>query len=54
METLNMMMLKSLKSMESILFKYYMLSLKESLKPLHLVLIMVGKPGFTIINQKHP
>ena len=26
-----------LKSMESILFKYYMISLKESLKPLHVV-----------------
>ena len=37
METLNMMMLNPLKSMESILFKYYMISLKESLKPLHVV-----------------
>ena len=26
-----------LKSMESILFKYYMISLKKSLKPLHVV-----------------
>ena len=34
MDTLNMMMLKPLKSMESILFKYYMISLKESLLPL--------------------
>ena len=37
METLNMMMLKPLKSMESIFSKYYMISLKESLKPLHVV-----------------
>ena len=37
MEILNMMMLKPLKSMESIFFKYYMISLKESLKPLHVV-----------------
>ena len=36
-ETLNMMMLNPFKSMESILFKYYMISLKESLKPLHVV-----------------
>ena len=37
MDTLNMMTLKPLNSMESILFKYYMMSLKESLKPLHVV-----------------
>ena len=37
METLNMMMLNPLKSMESILFKYYIIYLKESLKPLHVV-----------------
>ena len=37
MDTLNMMMLNPLKSMESILFKYYMISLKESLKHLHVV-----------------
>ena len=37
METLNMTMSNPLKSMESILFKYYMLSLKESLKLLHMV-----------------
>ena len=34
METLNMMMLKPLKSTESILFKYYMISLKGFLIPL--------------------
>ena len=29
--------LMGLKSMESMLFKYYMISFKESLKPLHVV-----------------
>ena len=39
-----------LKSMEIILFKYYMISLKESLKPLHVVPCVLNPQTWYLVD----